>query len=260
MTMRPYSGLSQGRHDWLDRCSANLAAAMNGGGKKSSKIRVAVECMVDAGRCRGDAAACGGPEANDNLAFAQTLERAAVELRIPKKAPIIRSGEVIATADESDPPWEIANTLRNPDQVAIEASATRTRLLLDQPEEMVALAVDMAESLRAENSAEKMLAHQLATLHVLMMKVSKRALDFGRYNNGSHGQFTQEQSVELSRHCNTAARLSSAFQDGLTTMQTLRTGSRQTVRVEHVTVEAGAQAVIGTVTTGGRRRAKAGRG
>ncbi len=35
-------------------------------------------------------------------------------------------------------------------------------------------------------------------------------------------------------------------------MQTLRTGSRQTVRVEHVTVEAGAQAVIGTVTTGGR--------
>jgi len=121
---------------------------------------------------------------------------------------------------------------------------------------MVALAVDMAESLRAENSAEKMLAHQLATLHVLMMKVSKRALDFGRYNNGSHGQFTQEQSVELSRQCNTAARLSSAFQDGLTTMHTLRRGSRQTVRVEHVTVEAGAQAVIGSVTTGGRRKIK----
>lgn len=158
---------------------------------------------------------------------------------------------MIATADENDPPWEIANTLRNPDQVAIEASSTRTRLLLDQPDEMVALAVDMAESLRAENSAEKMLAHQLATLHFLMMKVSKRALAFGCYNNGSHGQFTQEQSVELSRLCNTAARLSSAFQDGLIAMRTIRNGSRQTVRVEHVTVEAGAQAVIGTVSRGG---------
>lgn len=86
---------------------------------------------------------------------------------------------MIATAaDESDPPWEITNTLRNPDQVAIEASATRTRLLLDQPEAMVALAVDMAESLRTENSAEKMLAHRLATLYILMMKVSTRALDW----------------------------------------------------------------------------------
>lgn len=222
---------------------------------RSSKTRIAVECMSDAGRRRGDAAALGGQEAEDNLSYAQVLERSAVELRIPRAAPIIRSGEVIKTADETDPPWEIANTLRNPDQVAIEASSARTRLLLDQPGDMVALAVDMAESLRADNSAEKMLAHQLATLHVLMMQESKRALEFGRHNNGSHGQFTQEQSVELSRHCNTAARLSSAFQDGLTTMQTLRTGSRQTVRVEHVTVEAGAQAVIGTLTTRGGRRA-----
>ena len=87
-----------------------------------------------------------------------------------------------------------------------------------------------------------MLAHQLATLRVLTMKVSKRAFAFERYHAGSYGQFTQEESVELSRQCNTVARLSGAFQDGLIAMPNIRNGSRQTVRVEHVTVEPGARA------------------
>lgn len=221
-----------------------------------SKTRVAIESIVDAGRCRGDADVLDAPEAQDNLAYAEALERSAEELLTPTGAPIVRSGEVMATGDNRQPPWELVNTLKNPDQMAIDASATRTRLLLEQPGDLVALAIDTAETLQAENSAEKMLAHQLSTLHVLFMKVSKRALHFGDYNSGSYGQFTQEQSVELSRLSNQAARLASAFQDGLITMRTIRNGSRQTVRVEHVTIAAGAQAVIGNVTNGGRRKIK----
>jgi hypothetical protein len=44
------------------------------------------------------------------------------------------------------------------------------------------------------------------------------------------------------------------FQDGLLTLQRLRSGGNQTVTVQHVNVQAGAQAVIGNVGTGGRKR------
>ena len=45
-----------------------------------------------------------------------------------------------------------------------------------------------------------------------------------------------------------------AFQSGMLTLQKLRTGGNQTVTVQHVNVEAGAQAVIGNVQTGGAKR------
>jgi hypothetical protein len=61
-------------------------------------------------------------------------------------------------------------------------------------------------------------------------------------------------SVEAYRLANTAARLMSVFQDGMLTLQRLRTGSNQTVTVQHVNVAPGAQAVIGNVQTRGRKR------
>jgi hypothetical protein len=60
--------------------------------------------------------------------------------------------------------------------------------------------------------------------------------------------------VEACRLTNSAARLMSVFQDGLLTLQKLRTGGNQTVTVQHVNVESGAQAVIGNVQTRGARR------
>ena len=44
-----------------------------------------------------------------------------------------------------------------------------------------------------------------------------------------------------------AARLMSVFQDGLLTLERLRTGGNQTVTVQHVNVQPGAQAVTGSV-------------
>ena len=48
---------------------------------------------------------------------------------------------------------------------------------------------------------------------------------------------------------NAAARMMSVYQDGLLTLQKLRTGGNQTVTVQHVNVQPGAQAVIGNVRT-----------
>lgn len=46
----------------------------------------------------------------------------------------------------------------------------------------------------------------------------------------------------------------SAFNDAALTLQRLRTGGNQTVTVQHVNVAPGAQAVIGNVQAGGRKR------
>jgi hypothetical protein len=46
----------------------------------------------------------------------------------------------------------------------------------------------------------------------------------------------------------------SVFQDGLLTLQRLRTGGNQTVTVQHVNVAPGGQAVIGNVQAGGSKR------
>ena len=43
----------------------------------------------------------------------------------------------------------------------------------------------------------------------------------------------------------------SVFQQGMLTLQKIKTGGNQTVTVQHVNVGAGGQAVIGNVQTGG---------
>lgn len=61
----------------------------------------------------------------------------------------------------------------------------------------------------------------------------------------------QKDSVEQARLANVAARLMTTFQQGMATFQKLRTGGNQTVTVQHVHIESGGQAVIGSVQGGG---------
>jgi hypothetical protein len=228
--------------------------------KSESKSRLAARALINAGVER-ESVQRGGPGAAAQLEEAQRLEAVAAALMKPSGTPTVKCGEVSHVPGNSGPSREIADTLSNPDQAAVEASVTRTDLLLSAQIDIVALAVDAAASAKANNSLEKMLAHQLALIHVLTMKTGARALDFekrqGEYGDG----IKQADSVELSRLVQATSRLSSAFQDGLLTLQRLRNGSSQTVTVRHVTVEAGGQAVIGNVKPGGRRAGKAlGRG
>jgi hypothetical protein len=224
-----------------------------------SKSRLAAVKLRNAGLERRNARS-GGPSAEADLTEAVRFEAEAAALMRPPVAPTIRSGEVIYVPDDSGPASEIADTLRDPDQAAIEASVKRTELLLTPVADLVALAVDAAASAKAANSFEKMLAHQLTVIHILAMKTATRALEFEK-RQGVCGQgFMQADSIELGRLANAVSRLSSSFQEGLLTFQRIKTGASQTVTVRHVTVGPGGQAVFGNVKTGAKGGSKAPRG
>jgi hypothetical protein len=237
----------------------NIVQIMDARPEAETKSRQAERARRNAGIERR-LAQHAGPGAAVQLEEAERLETVAAALMKPAAAPTVRSGEVIYVPDESGPASEIADTLRNPDQAAIDASVKRTELLLTPVADLVALAVDAAASAKAANSFEKMLAHQLAVIHVLAMKTGTRALEFEK-RQGVCGQgFMQADSIELGRLATAMSRLSSSFQEGLLTLQRIKTGASQTVTVRHVTVGPGGQAVFGNVKTGGKRKSKAGRG
>ena len=144
-------------------------------------------------------------------------------------------------------------TLENPNIVAQEASATRTDLLLQNNFDISALAIDMADTIKADNSAEKALAHQMAMTHELVMRLGNAAMGevYRVQKTGFHDPLEQGAATELQRLVNCVSRLQATYQQGLLTIQKLRTGGNQTVTVQHVNIESGGQAVIGNV--GGRK-------
>ena len=221
------------------------------GKKLESKTRRAAKAMRNAGIERRYAHQ-GGSGSAPQVEEAERLETIATALMVPERAPTVRSGEISYAPDNSGPPTEIADTLRNPDQAAIDASVERTDLLLTPHADIVALAVDAAASAKAENSFEKMLAHQAALIHALTMKTGCRALEFEK-RQGMYGEgFKQADSIELGRLASATARLSTAFQDALLTLQRLKNGGSQSITVKHVTMQPGAQAVFGNVKGGGK--------
>ncbi len=145
----------------------------------------------------------------------------------------------------------VRSTLEDPDQAAIDASVDRTKLLLSESLDVVALGLDAANSINAENSLEKMLAHQLAAAH----KASFRMLDksmtmLDRAHVWSNPLAQQTATIESARLMNAASRMMITFQKGLQTLQKIRTGGNQTMTVQHVHVGEGAQAHFGPVKTG----------
>ena len=134
----------------------------------------------------------------------------------------------------------IVDTLKEPNMIGIIASEHRLDLAACVSSRVAEAAVDAAESAQAENSLEKMLCHQMAATHCAAMKLVARSLDMSGV------------PVEMARLSNAAARMMQAYQEGLTTLQKLRTGGRQTVLVQHVSVSEGGQAVIAQGTKSAR--------
>ncbi len=77
--------------------------------------------------------------------------------------------------------------------------------------------VGAAQSAPAGNSLDKVLCHQLAAIHRAAMKLVARSLDM------------YDHPVEAARLSNAAERAMQLYQEGLLTLQKLRTGGRQTV-------------------------------
>lgn len=128
----------------------------------------------------------------------------------------------------------LQDTLKTPDLAAIESSETRGRLL--QQNEVVALGVDLSKTIDASNTAEKLIAHQIAVAHKIAMQQAAWAMS------------ERDPKMEI-RRLQVSARMMSASQDGLLTLHKLKASAPQSVTVQHVHVhvQADGQAVVGNL-------------
>ena len=170
--------------------------------------------------------------ARRHQALANHYEKQA-EMILAEAAPLeLSSGEVVPKRRK------IADTLKTKDKVSLDASADRLGLLMLMGTDCVALALDASNSIAAENSLEKMLAHQLAVAHKCCMEIV------------SHGM----QEVDITnrvKYLNLGARFMDTYQKGMLTLQRIRTGGDQHITVQHVTVSEGSQAIISNIKAEG---------
>lgn len=132
----------------------------------------------------------------------------------------------------------LVDTLENPNMISVVASDHRLELAACVWSRVAESALDAAASAQAQNSLEKMLCHQMAAMHCSAMKLTARSL-------------RDLPPLEMARLSNAAARMMQVYQEGLLTLQKLRTGGKQTVVVQHVQVSDGGKAVVaGNLETG----------
>jgi hypothetical protein len=177
--------------------------------------------------------------------FAEPHEREAADLLKLDHPPVVGAGGEVVKPQVVGLPrnqvYALETLNEGATRIAEDASLRRSDLLLQPSFNALAMGIDAADTIRAGNSLEKMLAHQMAVAHEASMRHMDRAL-------------SEDDPVEACRLSNASARLMSVFQDGLLTLQRIRTGGNQTVTVQHVNVEPGGQAVIGNVQAGGAKR------
>jgi hypothetical protein len=142
----------------------------------------------------------------------------------------VSNGEAIPGGAES----VLHDTLTVPDLASVEASFERTQLLVQQGSGVAAMGLDAAVSIQAKNSPEKMLAHQLAAVHRVVME----HMAFSPSRHDLAGQAKRLTAV---------ARCMSVYQQGLLTLRKLRQGGHQRISVQYVKVTEGSQAVISNV-------------
>ena len=159
----------------------------------------------------------------------------AVEIR---KQGMAKSKEVTPANGETVPPQAdklFYDTLTVPDIAAVEASFDRSRLLTEQGADVAAMALDVANTIQAGNSSEKMLAHQLAAMHKVAMEMI-----------GSVVPHSRDAAIQ-NRRLNAAVRCMTAYQQGLLTLRKLRQNGNQRITVQYVSLNNGSQAALGNV-------------
>jgi hypothetical protein len=148
---------------------------------------------------------------------------------------------------DSLPARELRNTVKDPSFVTIDAN--RHRLELASRTGALEMGLDLADTVQAENSLEKMLCHQLAATHRATMQIFVRLnrnlehLESFGVTSSNIGYF-QVLATETCRLAGTVARLQGSLQGGALALQKLRTKGRQTVTVQHVNVSEGGRAVV----------------
>lgn len=160
-------------------------------------------------------------------------DKSAALFGVDATSEIMPGGEVISVT-----PSRITNTLAAPDVVALDASVHRLKLLDRMGLDCAAMALDAADSIKADNSLEKMLAHQLAVAHKAALEIMDKAA-------------FQQDVGDKARLLNLAARMMETYQKGLLTLDRIRGKGEQRIVVQHVNVKDGGQAIIGNVSREG---------
>ena len=143
------------------------------------------------------------------------------------------------------------STLDWPDFIAADASSQRMNLALEAG--ALALGVDTADTIQAANSAERMLAHQLGALHAGAMRLMGQMADMIQLQ-GTAIRTDDSANLRVTRLAGAVSRMTTAYQNGLVTLDRLRSGGKQTIVVQHVQVNEGGQAVVaGKVKGAGKR-------
>lgn len=184
--------------------------------------------------------------------YADELEARALAKPEEQLIQIGAGGELIPAGSANYKPLVARNTVNNPNYVTVEAS--RSRVQLADECRVLETALDLAQTIQAENSIEKMLAEQMAMLHSLAMRTGKHAIETtDRLNGIIDSKLRDTYTVQHQRLNNSAARASAEFQNCALTLQRLRTGGKQSITVIHqnTLVNDGGQAVV---TAGGRGR------
>lgn len=196
----------------------------------------AVKAQVKSLRYQAQAARDGynGVEADEiadyQLAGGELFAREGFAL---SQLPVLGSGgEVVPEHDQI-----MRDTLAVPGVAAKEASANRLELVTRIGTDVAAMAVDAADTVGASNSIEKMYSHGLAVLHSKAMEMMSRTA-------------LESDPVISMRQMNIGIRAMEAFQRGAVNFNKLRGGGNQLIRIEHVNVAPGAQAIVGSIQTG----------
>ena len=169
-----------------------------------------------------------------NRLAAEEAEAEASNLLRPPEG-LLRGGREVlrhGSADEELTPAMniMLSTLEHPDMISVEASEQRMNDALDAG--VLQAALDASHSTKTTNSLEAMLCHQMAAAHHVAMKLVAASLVPGL------------PPVEQARLTNASARMMQVHQEGMLSLQRFRTGGRQTVVVQHVSVSNGGQAVV----------------
>ena len=216
------------------------------------------DLMLEAAHMRVEAEACKNtnpiPPAMNYADKREAQARAA----LPETMAEIGTGRELVPVDERGyTPPELRDTVDDPDYIT--AHASRDRLELAQKAGALELALDVADTVQAANSLEKMLAHQLAAAHSSAMKLTaqlNRAIERMGTNADERRQVA---NVEACRLAGAITRLMAASQQGALTLNRMRSGGQQVVTVQHVNVTEGGQAIVaGRMTSGGRGRRRRG--
>ncbi len=194
----------------------------------------------------------------DSLSTEQYRRAGTMAERVRSPAPEYQSeigagGELVPTSRlcENSRAVEFYDTVAAPDYVTVDAS--RDRLELADKAGALASGLDLADTIGARDSTEKMLAHQMAAVHrttmTMMQQVNKRLeyMESGLYMQREMERF-QAMNMETCRLAGTVTRMMNTYQQGMQTLQKMRTGGTQRVivqRMQQVNVQEGAQAIVG---------------